>query len=301
MSPQRVWSVQIPAKLFLLGEYVAVEGGPSLIGTFAPGFRLEARSSPQAQVEGIHPDSPAGRILREHRDELQAWAVRFFDPFEGRGGLGASSAQFLGAQAFLQSVRGPFSDWRETRSLWAEYRDWTRIEGGSLQPSGADYLAQLQGGPQIFVREPFATDKVGWPEASWRPVAIRTGEKVKTHTHLAATEGKDLARLRVISRRGVEAFRAGDWEVFFQASRDFSGEQKRLGLLAGASEELCRAIERKPGVLLARGTGAMGADIVLAYVRADSAATARDSLDGFEVVDLHPDSAGTVVRIEVAP
>ena len=48
----------IPAKTFLLGEYVAIVGGAAIILTTTPGF--EVRLVDTGDVTGIHPSSPAG-------------------------------------------------------------------------------------------------------------------------------------------------------------------------------------------------------------------------------------------------
>src|SRR3990167_4806167 len=87
---------QIPAKTFLLGEYVALQGGPAMILTTTPCFEVGVGD---LEIQAIHPDSPAGLCWR---DSGIPGELFWYDPYEGIGGLGASSAAFLGA--YLCSV-----------------------------------------------------------------------------------------------------------------------------------------------------------------------------------------------------
>lgn len=85
-----IW--RIPAKTFLLGEYAALAQGSAMLLTTNPCFEFGLCD----QNKGfIHPDSPAGQWLK-----LQALGdspTHWFDPYEARGGLGGSSAEFIGA------------------------------------------------------------------------------------------------------------------------------------------------------------------------------------------------------------
>ncbi len=83
----------IPAKTFLLGEYAALAGQSAVLLTTSPCFELSL--SKEAGLHGIHPDSPAGRWWKENAQSEVG--LQWHDPYQGCGGLGASSAQFLGA------------------------------------------------------------------------------------------------------------------------------------------------------------------------------------------------------------
>src|SRR5262245_43666850 len=81
----------IPAKTFLLGEYAAVAGSSAIVLTTSPCFELSLVNS--ATIQNIHSDSPAGRWWTSQRMTEQG--LIWYDPYQEKGGLGASSAQFL--------------------------------------------------------------------------------------------------------------------------------------------------------------------------------------------------------------
>ena len=92
--------LSVPGKTFLLGEYVALDGGPSLLLSTEPRFELRVRARSRDVALPFHAQSPAGRFFERHADDLAAWEFEFRDPSGGRGGLGASSAQFALMYAF---------------------------------------------------------------------------------------------------------------------------------------------------------------------------------------------------------
>ena len=108
-DPAKSYEVMIPGKTFLVGEYLALEGGPSVVANTHPSFRfrwtLEQADGGAARIEhGFHPESPAGKFLnRLNASRLlgtEKATIEFHDPHYGKGGLGASTAEFLGAWVF---------------------------------------------------------------------------------------------------------------------------------------------------------------------------------------------------------
>src|SRR5690606_39000184 len=112
-----------PSKTFLLGDYLSLLGGPALLLNTEPRFQglLESiqptvKSSAIADkiqaiepYPGIHPQSPAGKFLQRHASDFADCNLTFFDPHQGAGGFGASSAQFLMVYALwsLKTSRWP--------------------------------------------------------------------------------------------------------------------------------------------------------------------------------------------------
>src|SRR4051794_4338735 len=88
----------VPGKTFLAGEYLALSGGPSLVFASEPRFELSVTSG-AGKAEGIHADSPAGLFIKKNQDYFKNFDLVFHDPYQGKGGFGASTAQFLGAYA----------------------------------------------------------------------------------------------------------------------------------------------------------------------------------------------------------
>src|SRR4051812_39210067 len=91
---------QIPAKTFLIGEYAALVGHSAILLTTTPCFELSLEPS---EKNFIHPESPAGLWLKKQEANIK---LTWKDPYQGQGGLGASSAQFLScylATCYLQN------------------------------------------------------------------------------------------------------------------------------------------------------------------------------------------------------
>ena len=71
-------NIVIPAKTFLVGEYLALTGGPSIILTTTPCFEL--RQCNNLGLHGVHPESPAGRLWAQYtpKDLGLNWHIRYF-------------------------------------------------------------------------------------------------------------------------------------------------------------------------------------------------------------------------------
>ncbi len=122
----------IPAKTFLVGEYVATQKGPAIILLTTSCFELSL--IPENKLEGIHPDSPAGFWWRKQNHHQ---GLHWYDPYK-KGGLGASSAQFVGAFLADHYLKGKEIN---PRSLLDNYYSLTHLKLGT-PPSGYDVLAQ---------------------------------------------------------------------------------------------------------------------------------------------------------------
>jgi hypothetical protein len=66
----------IPAKTFLLGEYLALKGGPSLIALTQPCFGID-------EAKRLHPDCVAARFWQAKTKTLIPFGLS--DPFQGKG------------------------------------------------------------------------------------------------------------------------------------------------------------------------------------------------------------------------
>jgi mevalonate kinase len=277
LNSKQTLVISLPGKTFLVGEYLALMGGPSFVLATAPRFELKIRKkeeqtglisatvnhlgqtkslSQASQLDQLHEmrkldeadwpfneKSPAGLLLAAHRDLAQSYEFSFFDPHQGLGGLGASTAQFAAVWIFIQLVCGDdtrlvgtrqaragyvgnlhVDNWREAdwQSLLAEYRQyaWT---GEGLAPSGADLVAQMSGGITRFEGLTSNVQKFAWDFSPRSSIAvnssdlssssiefslIRTGHKLATHEHLrsAVSTSLDIVRFRRVSEMTTEAF-----------------------------------------------------------------------------------------------
>lgn len=297
MSNARVLSV--PGKTFFLGEYLALDGGPSIVVSTRPRFvlRAEPRFNPSdKQTLPFNEMSPAGRYFERHRDDLSKWRLKFEDPHAGRGGLGASSAQW----ALLCALH---RDWKwmdgknfPWNALLAEYRAcaWS---GQGTPPSGADVISQLSGG-LTFVKSVYGDDAsrgateatevtVGaTTQASQQPATsvrglswsfptmaftlFRTGKKLATHEHLKSATLAPYGVLRTIVLDAEKAFMSGDENRVAEAVRGYAHVLREAGLTADSTEGLLGKMRERTDLFWAvKGCGAMGADVILALHSAD--------------------------------
>lgn len=290
--------IQVPSKCFLFGEYVAIEGGPSLVCALAPAFELRIQSSKETEVKGIHADSPAGRWLRLHSRTARSWSLDFMDPHKGAGGFGASTAQFISAWWFTTGVVGNFSEAINLERLWGDYRS---MSGSNVAPSGADLVGQVVGGCSVFTRETFGVRVIPWPKEQLRVVFVRTGEKLVTHEHLQSGEGFQTANLAELTRRALRNFERAELDDFFDATREFAETQNRLGLLANKSYLLMKQLNEWPEVQTVRGCGAMGADLLAVYFLANhrESLVSRLRSHSFEFTEMNLDNEGARVSFNL--
>lgn len=234
--------LKIPAKTFLVGEYAVLDPrGQALVLTHEPCF--EVRTSATERI--FHPDSPAGLYQSRHPGALTA--LEFVDPFQGAGGFGASTAEFLAVQ------EKPWS-----KETFLEYRELT---GG--RPSGADLGAQMLEG--IVLSEPGRAEftSYDWPFEGLSLLWFRTPGKVKTHEHLNALKEANLSVLVDLSERCIESFLAQQSGPFVGSLNSFTQALAEMNLQNEGALLLRARFMKTRGVLAAKGCGAMGADVFL--------------------------------------
>lgn len=247
---------QIPAKTFLVGEYAAIVGAPAIILTTSPCFELELRHSPE--TTGIHPQSPAGLWWAKHGHP--EYGLVWHDPWQGRGGLGASSAQFLGAYLATCYVSKVLPS--SVTMLEAYYQcAWS---GMGLRPSGYDVLAQASQQCVYLSRQYDCMQDYTWPFSDIAFLLIHSGHKLATHTHLQRmTLPTDITDLITIVEQAKQAFEYSNSQMLIQAINAYQQQLSALQLTAPHSLVQLEQLRAHPDILAAKGCGAMGADVLL--------------------------------------
>ncbi|HBI21644.1 MAG TPA: hypothetical protein DDY37_03515 [Legionella sp.] len=247
------WS--IPAKTFFLGEYAAIVGAPAIVLTTTPCFEVTVTDEPGLQ--GIHPDSPAGRFWAQHGSVDRG--LLWHDPYDGRGGLGASSAQWLGAY-FACRQDGFVQD----EEMLQAYFDSAWL-GIGVRPSGYDVLAQSrQGCVYIDTRQ---AQSYAWPFDDLAFILVHTGKKLATHEHLQTLALSDqIEPLAKIVESAKLAFESGDSMQVIEAVNGYHQQLLQMDLVAQHSVEQMDALKTHADVLAIKGCGAMGADVLLLLV-----------------------------------
>ncbi len=263
----------VPGKTFLAGEYLALIGGPTLVFLSQPCFETVI-SRGYGDVRGIHPKSPAGLFMSKYRDYFKDYQMEFRESYAGKGGFGASTAQFLSAYAFWLYKETPQHDMEKIldfKHLLEAYYEaaWT---GEGQRPSGADLVGQLKGSLTFFEKRQGLLSVKSWPFAELEFHLIHTGNKLATHEHLqtlGSFRTESLERAFAIIKSSFDNTHGG---LFCEGIEAYARALKELNFTCEPTAKLLEELRQLPGVRAAKGCGALGADVVLAVVARDGSA-----------------------------
>lgn len=249
----------VPSKTFFLGEYVALKGGPSILLSTEPRFKLTAIHKEQTDNKGIKSESPTGKLLAKHAELFRNYSIHFEDPYKGMGGFGASSAQFIMLYALIQQLQSLKVDDVELLKVY-ERMAW---KGVGIPPSGADLIAQLHGGMCFFYKAKKKLTSFSWPFAELDFALIHTGNKLATHKHLENLADFNPSALEAIVQQGLVNIEQRDSQGIIHTINSYTRTLLSLGFVAQRTEELLKQIATCPEILAAKGCGALGADVIL--------------------------------------
>ncbi len=277
----------MPAKTFMIGEYAAIAGAPAFVLTTSPCFELALCEQPG--LHGIHPDSPAGQWWQTQNNNDVG--LQWFDPYQGRGGLGASSAQFVGvffAHHYLQHTVV-----ESTELLNAYFQSaW---HGIGARPSGYDVLAQMSHGC-VYV-DPLTSQPRTWPFSDLSFLLLHTGQKLATHHHLQAlTLPQQLNRLTQLVDEATLAFETADSYRLVATINAYHQQLAQMNLVATHTLNCIDDLKKQDDVLAIKGCGAMGADVLFVLTPTDRVQRLSQHLNdlGFNILatlnDLHTSS-----------
>ena len=282
--------IKVPSKTFLVGEYLAVVGGPAVLLATEPEFLVSAveqdsislnsgwpkRAGEAVAFERVDEQSAKGPLARlfqrvntklagEQKPSLSFWIQ---DPHRKRGGFGRSGAEFLALCHFARELNG--KDQAPARLL-----DLFRSCGG--QGSGADLVAQALGGITAFESQVGESRTLAsqWPFPLLEISIFRTGVKVSNHDGL--DEPSDLVSARAIVVRTIRAITAVNERDLVQSVSDYRNWMLAQNVEHRATTELLDLFQKDSRWLAAKGCGALGADVILGLNRPEN----RESLEGF--------------------
>lgn len=265
-----------PSKTFLLGEYVALQGGPTLVLTSQPSFSLTVKYTQEKTpviFEHINKESPAGKFLLQHATAFKGYHLIFQDPHNGSGGFGASSAQFLLAHTLKNIVqKSSLEITCPISQLLPKYLQYA-WDGEGIMPSGADLIAQAQGGLSYFYKEQNRLQKLAWPFKQLNYYLLHTGNKIPTHQHLKELSFLNTRQLIDIVFAGLQHLQTQSAAGFIDCVNQYAQVLQELDLVLAETSELLKIINMRSEVLAAKGCGALGADVILVLVEAKNHAT----------------------------
>lgn len=268
MKAQNLKHWQIPAKTFLVGEYAAVAHESAIILTTSPCFKLTLQKCVDKDVfetnaTGIHPESPAGLFWQQSRYVQQD--LLFSDPYNGQGGLGASSAQFLGAYLAEHHLSGTIPS---KEDLLAKYDAYT-WQGRGLRPSGYDVLAQSQNQCVYINRKKASIERLNWSFNDISFILVHSNEKLATHEHLQTAKlPTNIPRLSALVEDAKTALSQADSKKMLYAINLYHEELRAFNLVASESLAKIAALKEMFAPLAIKGCGALGQDVLLMIVPA---------------------------------
>jgi len=287
MNHSAPFTLTIPSKTFLLGEYLALEGGPALVANTTPRFALEVlptTEGAQATTTGLASLGPAAKWLQANQAVFAKSQLSFNDPHQGQGGLGASTAEFVAlayAKQLLSAEPAPFDPF----NLLPEYQQFAWC-GKGPPPSGIDVIAQSVGGITFVDKNTQTAEALTWSLPDMDFCLLRTGHKIATHTHLEALGKFPTTTFRALVEQALAGLQQQDSQLLVTAIKDYAQVLAQCQFVLPQTATLLHALMQQPFVLAAKGCGAMGADVVLVITstenRSDLAIWAK--LQGLAVI-----------------
>lgn len=260
-------TLSAPSKTFLVGEYIALSGGPTLILNTLPRFELIAnitQTNTPCKQQGIRISSPAGKFLKSFSQQFIGYQLSFKDPHKKAGGFGASSAQF----AMVYVMQNIFSKQKKVSfnisALLQQYLQCNLLGNGPA-PSGADVIAQILGHISFYYYQQQQIEQFNWPFDKIDFCLIRTGQKIATHQHLAKLDIDtiNMSELVDISLQTYQAIQQNHDKQFVTGIQQYGDLLDKLELVAPHTQQMLFQIKQNPHVLATKGCGAMGADVIL--------------------------------------
>jgi mevalonate kinase len=270
----------IAGKTFIAGEYLALLGGPALILATEPRFELNVRkNSKSIPLNPFHAQSPAGKLWVSHKDILSHFQFSFSDPYK-RGGFGASSAQFALMHTVLQFHEEMFADFRpqlDWKWMLQDYRESGAADG--FPPSGADIVGACAGKLTLFDRAHLHLESFDWPFPNIEFFVAHTGHKLATHEHLKSVSQFDSRPFETAMHSLKQALLDIDLDQFIEALKTYRENLNKNGWLADSTAVMLRNLDSAPGLLFAKGCGAMGSDVIFALCEKSVAFPVRQHLE----------------------
>lgn len=255
--------MKLPSKTFILGEYVVLDGGPGLILTTPPYFEVQIQATKDPEIlhtHAFHPQSPAGIWVQQHPDFFKHHHIDFFDPHHGKGGFGASSAQFIGVYDAIHPIQKEVSALKNLlNAYWATYPTATKP-----LPSGADLVAQIFGNVVYWHRAQQQLSSDYWPFKDLDYCLIHTGHKISTHENLMhLPSSAALTQMAHVTEEGAEAFRLHNTPRFIEAIQHYARWMQQEKCVIPTTQTLIELLYESKLIAAAKGCGALGADVIL--------------------------------------
>lgn len=265
--------LSVPGKTFVVGEYLALKGGPSVLVCTEPRFVLNLfpKKSKADSPAVFHEQSPAGKFIKDHSKFFAHWDMEFHDPYGGIGGFGASTAQF--ALAYMAELIMREGELNSEDLKWDELlRDYHlySYSGVGAPPSGADLIAQLTGGIALYDGRWINVQSVEWQFKDAGFLLFHTGQKLATHEHLKGELVIPVEQLRPVAQLATDSLSKNDLVALSTAVQSYGEILEKNGYQAPQSgaklswlSQAARTSSGDSPILASKACGAMGSDVLL--------------------------------------
>ncbi len=255
-----MFQLSAPSKTFIVGEYLALYGGPAILLNTTPRFTLRA-------------DKNTGEF-------------KFVDPHGGRGGFGASGAESLLKIALKSVIEKKNADALLNAFGLLKDVESDQIQKGWKLGSGYDVLSMVAGQLAIVDKTKERLGSNPWPFAKLGWALVRGPQKIETHDQHPDLNPEIVTHLNDISVATLGALVGKDEKFFIEGVRKYRDVLTELKLASPPVISRVRELERIEGVLLAKGCGAMGSDTQLILYAKEFETTVKKYLSqNFELLD----------------
>lgn len=284
------FTVSVPSKTFFTGEYLALLDGPAILLNTSPRFenKFELNTEREFYVNPIEDEeNPLHQYWMENEDFLLDFDYDFIDPFQGKGGFGASSAQWAAFYAFVNQYHKTMSyffDKTKNENDFAKNADFDFIQSfldkyrglsnkgskNKFPPSGYDVISQWTGKVTYIDIKNKVLKKFDWPFNDLSFVLIKSAEKIPTHQHLKSLKQIPEEELRACVSKALKAFETKDQKLLIQSINENFKALKEAELVAPQALKNIEKIANYEHVLAVKGCGALGADVFCALIKTEN-------------------------------
>lgn len=258
------FTIHIPSKTFLVGEYLALEQYCGIVINTMPTFQLQAQLNQTSEVQTqFAKHSPAGSFYQENLNLFKNVNFNFVDPYLEAGGFGASSAQFIALavlKSFLENDKQLLSE-QQIKNIHQTYL--TIIEKNGSRASGVDVIGQCLGNIALIDCQNNLYQSSPWPFQELSFLLFKTPFKIKTHEHLSKLTTIPTDTLRKIFDRIVNAFHTADQHMFLTQVQHYAQTLQQQNLILKEISDFCFLISKTFPNTISKGCGALGADVIL--------------------------------------
>ena len=224
----------IPSKTFLFGEYAVLAGAPAVLLATPPFFEVVSD-----EFETFHKSSIANKMLTEQQKlGIRGHKIK---------GLGRSSAEAIIADA--------------NKDIDMKLNSYKRAcDDLRCIASGADLICQWFGECTVISNKQNVSEKWLFDDID---IGIwSTGKSLATQSHLLDVR-KIPDKIIESANSCYHAWQGKDIESICANVKEFQQNLVDVGLQSNETTMLVEKISAFTGIILAKGCGAMGADIIL--------------------------------------